>query len=731
MLVNGVKNEMIKRFGRLSVQWCSLLVLAMGLTWASHALLPPTPEASPSPTASNQPDSISAWTHPSSLGAQSPSPVQTQAQTQTQAQQQSQAQPLAKPASSALAAQAEEPALPPVNPQAPPSLPAKPVEKPAPTPLSNRIVEYHMNVELDAEGKLLSGTQSLTWKNPGKLPVQELYFHLYPNAFSSKKTTFMKESGGRLRDDKSKDGSYGGMEVNSMKTLDGEELMGSFQYVQPDDGNKDDRSLMKVTLPKAVNPGQKVTLESVFTVRLPSVFARMGYAGDFVMAGQWFPKIAVYEPTGSRGRGTEGWNLHQYHGNSEFYADFGIYDVRVQVPSSYTVAATGFPLKPPTDDGKKKTYAFYADDVHDFAWAASPHFIYYEEPYATPQVPGVRIKLYLDPNHKELKGRYMTAAKKALARYSEWYGSYPYSTLSIVVPPANGNGAGGMEYPTLVTGWGAADDQPDLELERVIVHEIGHQFWYGMVASNEFEEAWLDEAFTSYAEDKLMEREYGVRPNTTVEASYMTQPESLNLNSWSYGKHDAYAENVYTRGKLVLRAIEDQVGSETMQRVLKAYFRAWRFKHPATADFQKILEDTTKTSWAEFFTQYVYSGQMVDYAITGIQTKKTSVDEIPMYENNVRIQKYGGTYHQVPIRFHFADGSQIDQIWDGLDADVNFKLHHPARLDWAAIDPQYKVVLENKRMNNFMKTDVEPQLAIRWNLGVTKLLETLFDWIVW
>ncbi|WP_207953078.1 M1 family aminopeptidase [Paenibacillus agricola] len=722
---------MIKRFGRLSVQWCSLLVLAMGLTWASHALLPPTPEASPSPTASNQPDSISAWTHPSSLGAQSPSPVQTQAQTQTQAQQQSQAQPLAKPASSALAAQAEEPALPPVNPQAPPSLPAKPVEKPAPTPLSNRIVEYHMNVELDAEGKLLSGTQSLTWKNPGKLPVQELYFHLYPNAFSSKKTTFMKESGGRLRDDKSKDGSYGGMEVNSMKTLDGEELMGSFQYVQPDDGNKDDRSLMKVTLPKAVNPGQKVTLESVFTVRLPSVFARMGYAGDFVMAGQWFPKIAVYEPTGSRGRGTEGWNLHQYHGNSEFYADFGIYDVRVQVPSSYTVAATGFPLKPPTDDGKKKTYAFYADDVHDFAWAASPHFIYYEEPYATPQVPGVRIKLYLDPNHKELKGRYMTAAKKALARYSEWYGSYPYSTLSIVVPPANGNGAGGMEYPTLVTGWGAADDQPDLELERVIVHEIGHQFWYGMVASNEFEEAWLDEAFTSYAEDKLMEREYGVRPNTTVEASYMTQPESLNLNSWSYGKHDAYAENVYTRGKLVLRAIEDQVGSETMQRVLKAYFRAWRFKHPATADFQKILEDTTKTSWAEFFTQYVYSGQMVDYAITGIQTKKTSVDEIPMYENNVRIQKYGGTYHQVPIRFHFADGSQIDQIWDGLDADVNFKLHHPARLDWAAIDPQYKVVLENKRMNNFMKTDVEPQLAIRWNLGVTKLLETLFDWIVW
>jgi hypothetical protein len=677
MLVNGVKNEMIKRFGRLSVQWCSFFVLAIGLTWASHTLLP-------------------------------------------------QPEPLSMPALKAM-----EPTAPLQSPPAPPSLPAKPVEKPVEQPLSNRIVEYHMNVELDAQAKQIAGTQSLTWKNPGKEPVQELYFHLYPNAFSSTKTTFMKESGGRLRDDKSKDGSYGSMEISSIKTLDGEELIGSLRYVQPDDGNKEDYSLMKITLPRAIHPGQKVTLESVFAVKLPSVFARMGYADDFVMAGQWFPKIAVYEPVGRRGRATEGWNLHQYHGNSEFYADFGIYDVRIQVPSSYTVAATGFLLKPPVDDGNKKAYAFYADDVHDFAWAASPHFIYYEEPYATAQLPGVRIKLYLDPNHEDLRIRYMTAAKKALARYSEWYGSYPYSTLSIVVPPANGNGAGGMEYPTLVTGWGAAEDEPDLELERVIVHEIGHQFWYGMVASNEFEEAWLDEGFTSYSEDKLMEREYGVKPNTTVEASYITRPEALKLDSWRYGKHDAYAENVYTRAKLVLRAIEAQVGSETMQRVMKSYFRTWKFKHPATADFQKILEDTTKTSWSEFFDQYIYSGQMVDYAITGIQSYRTTQDGQTMYENNVHVQKNDGTYHQVPIRFHFADGSQIDQIWDGIDAEVNFKLNHPSRLDWVAIDPQYTMILENKRMNSFMKTDVEPQLAIRWNLGISKLLELLFDWMIW
>ncbi|TDF92174.1 M1 family metallopeptidase [Paenibacillus piri] len=725
---------MKKRLGNRTAQWSLLIVLACGASWVSQALLPTGYEELPAPA----PASLSALqmdsgplgpmlVKPADLASITPHGVPNFSQYQLDLSQADGSSLGLRPEARAVTARINEPSAPP----APPSLPAKPAEKPAPKPLSNRIVEYHMNVELDAPGKLLTGTSSLTWKNPGKLPVQELYFHLYPNAFNSKKTTFMKESGGKLREDKSTSDSVGNMDVTSMKTEEGEELISRMEYVQPDDGNKDDRTLVKVTLPKPVNPGEKTTINTVFTVKLPAVFARMGYAGDFVMAGQWFPKIAVYEPAGVRGRTDEGWNLHQYHGNSEFYADFGIYDVRIKVPSSYTVAATGFPIKPPADDGKTKTYAFYSDDVHDFAWSASPHFIYYEEPYATQQLPGVRIKLYLDPKHEHLKNRYMTAAKKALARYSQWYGSYPYSTLSIVVPPENGNGAGGMEYPTLITGWGAANEQPDLELERVIVHEIGHQFWYGMVASNEFEEAWLDEGFTSYAEDKLMELEYGVKPNLTVEASYITHPEALKLNSWSYSSHSRYAENVYTRAKLVLKSIESQIGRDMMDRVMRNYFQRWKFKHPATADFQKVLEDTTQTSWEPFFKQYVYGGQMVDYAVTGIQTKKIVADGQPVYENTVHVQKRDGTYHNIPIRFHFADGTQIDKVWDGQDSDVRFKLNYPAQLDWVAIDPQHTIILENKRINSFMKTNIDPKLAIRWNLGVVKFMETLFGWVAW
>lgn len=130
-----------------------------------------------------------------------------------------------------------------------------------------------------------------------------------------------------------------------------------------------------------------------------------------------------------------------------------------------------------------------------------------------------------------------------------------------------------MEYPTLITAWGAEDKTPDQELERVVVHEIGHQYFYGLVASNEFEEAWLDEGFTSYAEDKVMEADFGVTPNLPVESSYITSPNALRQNAWAYTGHDQYAENVYTRGKLVLKAIEKQVGTKTMDRIMRTYFQ--------------------------------------------------------------------------------------------------------------------------------------------------------------
>ncbi|OXM14690.1 M1 family metallopeptidase [Paenibacillus herberti] len=606
--------------------------------------------------------------------------------------------------------------------------PPAPTPRPQPQPLSQRITDYQIQVKLD--GKMLIGTETVTWKNPGKKTVSDMYLHLYPNAFLSNKTTFMKESGGMLREDRATEASQGYMRLESLKTEDGTSLLPRVHFVQPDDGNKDDFTLAKLKLPQPVAPGGEITLQIGFSVSMPEVFARMGYSGKFVMAGQWFPKIAAYN-TASSSR-PEGWDVHQYHGNSEFYSDFGLYTVKIEVPAGYKVAATGVQIKPVEPAKGGQLFTFYAEDVHDFAWSASPDFIVSEEAFSAPGVPGVRIKLYLDPLQKPLAERYMHAAKSALAKYSQWYGTYPYSSLSIVVPPAGAGGAGGMEYPTLVTAFAADTDNPGYSLERAVVHEIGHQYWYGMVASNEFEEAWLDEGFTSYSEDKIMESEYGVEPRTALEASYVTDPAPLKLLSWSYGSHGRYADNVYSRAKLVLTGIENRTGQTTMNKILRTYFNQYKFRHPTTADFKRVVEQVTKDKWDDYFSQFIYGGQMADYAVDSIRISSSKGPSgKPAYESHVVIRRMDGVYGPVPVTFRFADGRTVQRTWDGVEDNVLYKLGSSSPLLWAAVDPERTNALDNRQINNYLRAEAPADQRVRISLGIVKALEWIAGAFAW
>lgn len=623
----------------------------------------------------------------------------------------------------------------PVGSQAKPPASPNPVNTPAPAKaFSKRVVEYHINVRLLADSDTLAGSETITWTHPGSTPVSDLYFHLYPNAFSSKETTFMKESGGKLRSDSMPANGFGSMTLNDIRTTDGVSLTHRIQYVQPDDGNVHDKTLVKVHLPEPVNGGESITLKLQFEVKLPKIFARMGASGNFVMAGQWFPKLSVYEPAGTRGAKNEGWNLHQYHGSSEFYSDFGIYNVTISVPEKYTVAATGFPVKNPKIIQDYKTYQFYADDVHDFAWAASPDFVVAEQAFSSPEVPGVRIKLYLDPLHKDIQDRYFQAAKAALTYFSKWYGPYPYSSLSIVVPPEQANGAGGMEYPTLITAFGASSATPDISLERTVIHEIGHQYFYGMVANNEFEEAWLDESFTSYAEDRLMEQEYGVLANLPVQAALVEKPEPLNQEAWKYSEKDAYTQNVYIRGKLVLKDIEKKIGTKAMENVLSSYAKSYRFSHPTTYDFQKTLERVTGQSWKAYFDQYVYRGGTPDFDVEHISiTRKDrdSNDNDAVFESRVKVSNKGVYYPDVNLKFTFTDGHIIEQVWNGQGDSTTFQLLYHAPLLSAEIDPQHSILLENNHLNNFRIAELKQDTVSRWTLSVTKLIETVLATLSW
>ncbi|MCL6606165.1 MAG: M1 family metallopeptidase [Paenibacillus sp.] len=617
-----------------------------------------------------------------------------------------------------------------------PASPITPERTPAPAAkaLSHRVVEYHMDVRFDPDTSTLQGSETVTWTHPGSKPVNDLYFHLYPNAFSSMDTSFMKESGGKLRGDSMPSNGFGSMTLTDLRTTEGVSLLQRIQYVQPDDGNVKDKTLVKVHLPQPVRGGENITLKLQFEVKMPKIFARMGTSGNFVMAGQWFPKLSVYEPADARGIKEEGWNLHQYHGSSEFFSDFGIYNVSISVPPNYTVAATGFPTKNPKVTEKYKTYQYYADDVHDFAWAASPDFVVAQQAFSSPEVPGVRIKLYLDPMHKDLQERYFQAAKAALTYFSKWYGPYPYSSLSIVVPPEQGNGAGGMEYPTLITAFGASSTSPDTSLERTVIHEIGHQYFYGMVANNEFEEAWLDESFTSYAEDKLMEQEYGIAANLPLQASLVEKPEPLNQETWRYDGTSAYTQNVYIRGKLVLKDMELRIGTKAMDAVLSTYAKKYRFSHPSTYDFQKTVEKVTGESWKNYFEQYIYSGGTPDFSLDDISvTRKEDPkkDGSILYENLVKIGNKGTFYPNVNVKFTFKDGHTMQRVWDGLGEEASFQLLYSAPILSAEVDPQHSILLENKHLNNFRMAELKQHTVSRWTLSVTKLIETVLGTLSW
>ncbi len=356
-------------------------------------------------------------------------------------------------------------------------------------PLSPRIVTYHISVALDPVQKMLNGKETLTWRNTSTDRVGELRFHLYFNAFKNSESTFMRESGGVNRGFELAEGGWGWIDVTSMKTAEGEDLTGRIEFIHPDDDNASDQSVIRVPLSKPVLPGQTIQLAVAFAAKLPRVFARTGYYQNFYMVGQWFPKIGVYEAAGQRFATKGQWNCHQFHANTEFYADYGVYDVTMNVPKEYIVGATGLLAGEMENGDGTKSVTYHAEDVHDFAWTASASYL-----DLTEQWQHVKIRVLMQPQRAHQAERYFQSAKAALEYFDKHVGRYPYPNLTIIDPAYGASGAGGMEYPTFITAesmWGIGTF---LKLAEIVtVHEFGHQYWYGMVGNNEFEEAWMDE----------------------------------------------------------------------------------------------------------------------------------------------------------------------------------------------------------------------------------------------
>lgn len=588
-------------------------------------------------------------------------------------------------------------------------------------PQYRQVVDYDIKVKLDDAITTLTGEESIIWTNITNRPTSILYLHLYPNAFAEG-STFLQESGGMLRGDRMSKEGYGHMHITRLQSS-GQDL--TWGFVQPDDGNPADRTLARVDLPRPVNPGESLRLYIEFEVKLPQVFARMGRYSQFAMAGQWYPKIAVYEPAGVRDRAEAGWEAHQYHGNTEFYADFGSYRVRIDVPITHTVAATGNLLNQSVSTGNRRVYTYRAERVHDFVWATDNDFEVKTATFSNSVQPPVRIQVYLQPEHADLAEVYLHAGREALDHLSKWLGPYPYDVLSLVCPTAGASGAGGMEYPTLVTGWDASIKDEQL-IALVLVHEITHQYFYGLVASNEFEEAWLDEGFTSYIEDKIMQSAYGVPINPADDAFGVPEAYPLVLDGWKYPGADAYASNVYTRGKLVLHELERRLGWERLQAALRTYVDRYRFKHPSTRDFQRVLEQTAGQNLTAFFEHYVYGSGMDDYAIENVVSRRSNGEHT--YLTEVSVSRATGLIQPVRLLAWFKDGSTQELVWEADSESAILSFSHNSTLTGVELDPApHVLILDNVRINNFYALRSNSRLQI-W---LSYLLQLLSQWIGW
>ena len=659
-------------------------------------------------------------------------------------------------------------------------------------PSSTHVVDYTITTSLDAVARTLKGQQRLTWRNPSADAVGDLWFHLYLNAFKHSRSTFFKESGGQLRGDYMPEDGWGWIDITSMTTADGIDLTRAIAFVSPDDGNADDQTVVRVPLPAPVAPGGEITLDITFEAKLPRVFARTGYSNDFYLVAQWFPKLGVYEPAGMRGRETGGWNCHQFHANTEFYADYGRFDVTFSVPSSFVVGATGERVGETKNADGTTAYRYVQADVHDFVWTADPNYVVREATFSATgdvsmqeyadvarlldrpvdevMLSDVAIRVLVQPRHVAQAQRYVDAAKLAIKWFGLWYGRYPYKTLTVVDPAPGAGGAGGMEYPTFITGGtSVVSNRWPLDtlrlLEEVTVHEFGHQFWYGLVGNNEFEEAWLDEGFNSYSTGKVMDLGYGegrsavdvfgFRLGALATARLSNGPtmtfERVRQPAWTFatGSYGFYA---YQKPQLLLATLERYLGAEAMARVMRTYHERWRFRHPNTDDFYAVAEEVSGQDLSWYFDQVVEATDVLDYSVSSVTSarvktrrgfteregQRSLVKEVEarrldgdegQYETVVMIKRLGGVVMPVQIALKFAGREVERQTWDGRDRYKRITVTRPERLEWAAVDPDHALVLDVNWTNNSRRVLPDRRAAFKWSARWTFLVQQLVAFV--
>jgi hypothetical protein len=598
------------------------------------------------------------------------------------------------------------------------SIPATTSAINSPTPMSQRVVHYEIDAKYDAKAHTVDASETLTYHNLTGQPLDTFPFHLYLNAFQPTSTWLRegKREGTRNQDFDTWDPkSYGASEIKSFEVIGQGDLTSQLQFTHPDDDNKDDRTVVQVHLPQPIPPDGYVQFKIKFHDQFPKTLERTGWDRDSIVAGQWFPKVGLWI------RGA--WNCHQFHAYTEFFADFGVYDVKVTVPQNEVVGASGIEVSNVNNPDGTKTVAYHGDDIHDFAWTASPHYKIVDDTFNGSMGP-VKVRVLLQPGHMFLADRHTRIVQQTMDHFDRWYGPYPYKTLT-VVDTEPGAQTFGMEYPTFITG-GASWFDPEAsvqEPEGVVEHEFGHQYWYGMVATNEFEDAWMDEGINQYTEAKIMDSIFGKSTSAFNNLWGMTAGEDegdrvfmlsvadldpMTRKGWKFANSDSYGGITYGKTAVVLLTLEGIIGEDTMRQAMHTYFMRYRFTHPVPEDFLKTIEEVSGKDLRWYFNQAVYGTEVLDFQVYKVSNVpvdwykddlKEKKGETP-YVSNVWIHRKGGFVIPVDVEIKFDNGETVREHWDAQDRWVRYQYQKKAKIESVEVDPDHKIYFDRNNFDN-------------------------------
>lgn len=476
-------------------------------------------------------------------------------------------------------------------------------------------VNYNIDISLNDRNHTLRGMLNLEYINHSPDKLEFIWFHLWPNAYRNETTAYAKQI---MRD---KDGKKRWKDMKDKGSIDSLNFTidGQSAKTEPDPENID---IIKVILPKALQPGEKLNISTPFVVKIPSYSSRSGHLGDSYMICQWYPKPAVYD--------SKGWHQFPYLDQGEFYSEFGNFAVSITLPSAYVVGATGLlqdadelnkykeigkinyadtkkDLKYTASSSGMKALHYTASNVHDFAWFADKDFIIRYDTAALASGKVIDVFTYGHENGNSSWRKSVSFVEDAIRHYSRWIGEYPYPIAQAVEGPKNVM-SGGMEYPTitLITSPNANEE----EMDGVIAHEVGHNWFYGILGSNERDHAWMDEGMNTYFQFRYEAEKYRAnsvfgnalpaelkqKPMNEFQSavynaiSQIPTSEAIETTSSAFPNKDDYATVIYLKTAVWMYLVELALGSEKMDNVIKAYFNDWKFKHPYPDDLKAEFE---------------------------------------------------------------------------------------------------------------------------------------------